>query len=132
MSIVSPVGGHVYNATVSVPVGRWTGNWQGRPAETTTTDGAGGTSYAVFVNDPQWEFTLPLDSSDAAVAAGFVNGMVLSNLALKLGNLSKCDLVQGTTVFGIRRELDASGQTPIAVTVTGGGGIITLNTNLPA
>lgn len=126
MALVTPVGGHVYNGAVAVPVNQWSGNWQGRLVEVTQTDGAGGTVYAAFVVDPDWSFTLFLDDADAAVAAGFVIGTKLALVKFKLGGLSTFDKVANTTVGGISRVLNANGD-PIGVTVSGKGGTLTLN-----
>lgn len=133
MAFTTPVGGSVTKSSgtnVTVPVAQWTGNWQGRPAEVTQTDNGGGTSYRVFVTDPKWSFTLYLDDTDAAPAAGFTIGAIL-DVAFKLGGLATADVLLNTTVFGIDRVLNANGD-PIGVTVNGGGGALTLNTTIPS
>lgn len=127
LDLVSPVGGHVYNGVVSVPVAQWEGNWQGRRVETTMTDGGGGTRYKAFVQDPEWSFNLYLDDTDAAVAAGFTVGTELAQVSFGLGALNAYDVVTNTTVLGVRRILNANGE-PIGVTVTGAGGTVQLST----
>lgn len=126
LTAVTPVGGSVVCGIVTVPVGQWEGNWEGRMAETTLTDNGGFTSYRVFVIDPEWSFTLFYDTTDAAVAAGFVIGSVVS-VKFVLGGVGLADALVGTTVGGIRRVLDAKGETPIGVTIHGKGGVLTLS-----
>jgi len=122
---VTPVGGHVGIGTVTIPVGQWEGNWEGRMAETTLTDSGGFTSYRVFVIDAEWSFTLFYDTTDAAIAAGFVQGSIVT-VKFLLGGSGLADIMTGTTVAGIRRVLDAKGETPIGVTIHGKGGVLTL------
>lgn len=129
-TIPSPVGSSVYNALVAVPVGMWTGNWTGAMAPIARTDLAA-MQYRGFVQDNSWEFTLPFDSTDSAVAAGFVFGTVISELAFALGSGGKCDLLYNTTVEKVTRNMNADGTQPISVTVSGKGGSLTLNTPLP-
>ena len=126
MALVTPVGGHAYNGALPVPVNQWRGNWQGRGVEVTQTDAGGGTVYAVFVVDPEWSFTLFLDDTDAAIAAGFVIGTKLALVKFKLGGLSTFDKVANTTVVSTERVLNANGD-PIGVTITGKGGTLLLN-----
>jgi hypothetical protein len=94
-------------------------------AEVTQTDGAGATSYRVFVIDPNWSFTLMYDTTDAAIVAGFVQGAVVS-VKFLLGGGAFADQVVGTTVGAVRRVLDAKGENPIGVTITGRGGVLTM------
>jgi hypothetical protein len=126
LTLISPVGGHVYNDQVSVPVAQWEGNWQTRRVEVTMTDDLGGTRYRGFVQDPEWSFTLYLNDTDAAVAAGFTIGTELATVKFKLGASSGYDIVSRTEVLGVRRVLNANGE-PIGVTVTGAGGTVALN-----
>lgn len=126
LTAITPVGGHVKVGSITVPVGQWEGNWEGRLAETTHTDGAGFTSYRVFVIDPEWSFTMMYDSTDAALAAGLTIGTVVPLLKFLLGGGGSCDSLVNTTVGGVRRVLDAKGETPIGVTVHGKGGVLTL------
>lgn len=124
---VTPVGGSLVVGVTTVPVGMWEGNWEGRAAEVTHTDGAGATSYRAFVIDAEWSFTMMYDTTDAAVAAGLTVGAIVT-IKFLLGGGGKCDLVTNTTVLGIRRILDAKGETPIGVTIHGKGGVVTVGT----
>lgn len=127
---VTPVGGHVIVGTlVTLPIGSWEGNWEGRAAEVTHTDGGGATFYRVFVVDAEWSFTIMYDTTDAAVAAGLIPGAI-ATLRFLLGGGGKCDTLVGTTVLGMRRVLDAKGETPIGVTVHGKGGALTLGASV--
>ena len=129
-TFISPVGGHVLNSGLAVPVGQWTGDWQGRPAEATQSDMGGFTGYRVNLVDPKWTFTLLLDDADMAVAAGFVPSMVLARVAFKLGALTRADVCEWTTVFGIQRNCNPMTGEIVSVTVNGGGGILTLDTGI--
>ena len=134
MAITTPVGGSVVKqaatTNLTVPVAQWTGNWQGRPADVTMTDGGGFTSYRAFVIDPRWNFTIYQDDGDAAIAGGITQGQIIT-LAFKLGGIGTADVLVNTTVLGIDRVLNANGD-PIGVTFNGAGGTLTLNTTVPA
>lgn len=126
---VTPVGGDIGIGVIGIPVGQWEGNWEGRMAEVTQTDGAGATSYRVFVIDPEWSFTLFYDTTDAAVAAGLIAGAVV-DLNFLLGGSGLADRLEGTTVGGVRRVLDSKGETPIGVTIHGKGGSLALGVSV--
>jgi len=122
---VTPVGGSIKVGVVTIPDQQWEGNWTGPLADVTQTDGAGGSSFRGFVQVPEWSFTLFYDTTDAAVAAGLVFGAVVT-IEFLLGGSGLADIVTGTTVAGVRRVLDAKGETAIGVTITGKGGTVAL------
>lgn len=131
LSYTSPVGGHVYTNAVAIPVGQWDGNWTGRPADVTQTDGGGGSSYRGFVQDPEWSFMIFLDDASFSLMTAAAFGTQMVPLAFRYGAGNKCSIVTGSMSLGPHMVLNANGD-PIGVTVAGKGGTVLHNQNLPS
>lgn len=134
LTYTSPVAGSVYNGASSpviIPVGQWELNPTGRAADVTQTDAGGGAAYRGFVQDPEWSFTLFLDDASFAIATTYAFGTQIASLAFKYGGGSKVSIVANTMSMGARIALNANGD-PISVTVSGKGGTVTHNANVPS
>jgi len=120
----------VYVGTGEITVSRWSGNWENRLAETTTSGSGGGTRMAPTVTHPQWTAEFPQDDANYPEALGFTPGLVISTMyfdsGAKSGGNQRADKIVSTTIRSVEKATDSTSDVP-RIVVRGEGGTLSYN-----
>lgn len=108
----------IYRDALRVDLTRWSGTWQNRLAEVTTSANTG-TRYANVAEDNQWRFEMPMDDPQYPEVLGFTRGTIISAIYFEHSSLS--DKLVQTTVESCEKVVDSTSDVP-RVVVTGRGG----------
>lgn len=129
MAIRTGHGGSVFNfdVPITIPTGRWSGNWRVRPAEVTQSNSGGGTRYKPVVQDPSWTCEFARDDDFFMEALGLTKGTEISALYFKLGAANQYDLLENTLVVEVSKVCDNAGDV-VRISVSGQGGVVTEDT----
>jgi len=135
MALTSATGGSVYIGASSptiVPNGSWNGNWRTILANVTQSDCGGATKYFPTNHDPSWTISLCRDDTAYPEAVGLTTGTVIAAIFFRLGSATKADKIVNTTVESVDPVVDTATGEVVRVTITGKGGLVTFNQNLPS
>lgn len=145
MAIPAVQGGHVFtDATLAsaLSVTRWTGSWNARLAEVTTsgslasakvvdpTATVGGSQFVGVIQDNSWTAEFPMDDPNFPEVLGLVQGTILNTMFFKHGASTKADKLVLTTVEAVEKHYDAGGDVE-RITVRGKGGALIPNAAAP-
>ena len=125
-------GGYlVYGGTPNLTVhnSMWTLNLANRLAEVTNSS-FGGSLYAATLQDPSWTMEVPRDDTLYPEALGFTQGVFIASLYFKIGAEAKCHRIDSTSIESVNYVCDQKGDV-VRVSITGKGGMATLNVSVP-